>query len=224
MMEVDKLQEISNCYGGCAVIAFVFSVVPLSYGLLNHNSGAAIIGVCLIGLTAIFAIIANHYENKANEKEIMSSAKPFQCSNSTKQWIDLSKIVVIDKVFDDVGYPCLKLVKRDEKGSGLHNETVSYSKNDANLCNLDFQLINQALNRTTKVDFVPAVLPIYSPTKGNVMESVKEYFNKHRDAIYTLGVVILLDHFLFGGAFREKIKSTVEGMLEKVTKGLSDGK
>ena len=48
-----------------------------------------------------------------------------------------------------------------------------------------------------------------------MLGNVKGYIEKHKDVIFTLGLVILVDHFLFRGALRERIKGTIEGVLKK---------
>lgn len=53
------------------------------------------------------------------------------------------------------------------------------------------------------------------------MKMMKEYLEKHKDAIFTVALVMLVDHFIFGGAFREKIKITIEALLEKAQKQLA---
>jgi len=59
--------------------------------------------------------------------------------------------------------------------------------------------------------------PVSEPPKRRktMLENVKGYIEKHKDVIFTLGLVILVDHFLFKGALRERIKKTVEGVLSK---------
>lgn len=52
--------------------------------------------------------------------------------------------------------------------------------------------------------------------RNTMLQNVKGYVEKHKDMLFTLGLVILVDHFLFKGALRERIKSTVEGALKKV--------
>lgn len=68
-------------------------------------------------------------------------------------------------------------------------------------------------------NYIPgqAMMPEPQPKRRKTMlENVKGYIEKHKDMIFTLGLVILVDHFLFKGALRERIKSTVEGALKKV--------
>jgi len=57
---------------------------------------------------------------------------------------------------------------------------------------------------------------------GNVKErksmfkQVTEYVDKHKDVIFTLTFVILIDHFLFKGALKNRIQSAIEGVIKKV--------
>lgn len=56
----------------------------------------------------------------------------------------------------------------------------------------------------------------------NMMESVKEYLKEHKSIIITIAVALVVDHLVFGGAFREKVKSLVDGLLNKAQKQLDD--
>jgi hypothetical protein len=56
-------------------------------------------------------------------------------------------------------------------------------------------------------------------TKGHSMFSqVKEYFQKNRDVVFTLILCILIDRFVFDGAFTAKIKATVDKLLDDAGK------
>lgn len=59
--------------------------------------------------------------------------------------------------------------------------------------------------------------PIEKQKESKKMGSgyIREYFIKHRDLLMGLTVVLLLDHFIFEGAFREKIKRIVHSFLDK---------
>lgn len=61
---------------------------------------------------------------------------------------------------------------------------------------------------------------------GNDMNYIKNYFNKHQESIMTIVFIILIDHFVFKGAFRGRIQKSVEGMLGNVEKqlGVSNAK
>jgi len=51
--------------------------------------------------------------------------------------------------------------------------------------------------------------------KKPMKEQIKEYLNKHRDLIFTVCVVLLIDHFFLGGSLRERVKSLVNKLLDK---------
>ena len=79
------------------------------------------------------------------------------------------------------------------------------------------------------VHFDNGVNWIVSPTelkleKGDVkmIQSLKDYYKEHQDTVITIGLIVLLDHFLFGGALRQKIQDTVEKMLGHVEKRITD--
>lgn len=52
--------------------------------------------------------------------------------------------------------------------------------------------------------------------KKTMFKSLKEYADKHKDVLFTLVFILVLDHFIFNGAMREKVKSVLEGMLNKI--------
>jgi hypothetical protein len=63
--------------------------------------------------------------------------------------------------------------------------------------------------------YVPPEVP-----KGGakMMNSIKDYMKKHQDVIFTLVIIILVDHFVFNGALKNKIKETLEGILDTTKK------
>jgi len=48
---------------------------------------------------------------------------------------------------------------------------------------------------------------------------LNDYVEKHRDVLFTIAVVLVLDHYVFEGKFRQKIEDMVEGFLKKNTAG-----
>lgn len=52
------------------------------------------------------------------------------------------------------------------------------------------------------------------------MDSIKDYLKEHKSILMTIGVVLLVDHLVFDGAFREKVKEIINKMLGKVEKQL----
>ena len=53
------------------------------------------------------------------------------------------------------------------------------------------------------------------PKGEGMIETVKCYINKHRDFLFTVILVMVVDHFVFKGALREKIKGVIDGALNK---------
>lgn len=58
---------------------------------------------------------------------------------------------------------------------------------------------------------------LYKP-KESIVGELRAYFTKNSGVIFTVALVILADHFVFGGAFRDKLKSIVDSFLNKATK------
>jgi len=57
--------------------------------------------------------------------------------------------------------------------------------------------------------------------KGSTMTKyVKEYFEAHKDTVFTVALIVLLDHFILGGALRDKIKAMVEKLINGAEKKL----
>lgn len=57
---------------------------------------------------------------------------------------------------------------------------------------------------------------------GTMLDSLKSYFNKNQETFYTIGLIILIDHFVFNGAFRDKIKQLVDKLINKTEKQLEN--
>ena len=54
---------------------------------------------------------------------------------------------------------------------------------------------------------------------GNTMvETLTRYFKKNEDFYMTLGVIFLMDHFVFNGMFLDRLKGIVDGMLKRLEK------
>lgn len=56
--------------------------------------------------------------------------------------------------------------------------------------------------------------------KGNNMlkeigSDVQQFVKDNRNVVYTIALVVLVDHFVFGGSFREKLKQMMDKLLNK---------
>lgn len=56
-------------------------------------------------------------------------------------------------------------------------------------------------------------------TKGGVsmLDSIKNYLKKNEEVIITLVIIILIDQIIFKGAFKNKLTSIIDSMINKVT-------
>lgn len=55
----------------------------------------------------------------------------------------------------------------------------------------------------------------------SMLSGVKEYFQKNRDVVFTLILCILVDKFVFNGAFTAKIKNTIDKLLDDTHKRIT---
>lgn len=55
------------------------------------------------------------------------------------------------------------------------------------------------------------------------MGYVKDYFVRHRELILTIGLLVVVDHYLFRGAFKEKLRGIVHKLLEGAENKLEHG-
>lgn len=53
------------------------------------------------------------------------------------------------------------------------------------------------------------------------MSFVKEYFTKHRELFMGLAIAIILDRYLLGGAFQDRLKRIVTSLLDKTEGALA---
>lgn len=86
--------------------------------------------------------------------------------------------------------------------NGKRNESSFLSKADRDF---EYDQINTLFNHNKKEKF---------------MDKIKKYFEQHNDTYITLGIIILIDHFVFEGKFREKIKEIIDNLLAKTEKQL----
>ena|ERR1017187_4772590 len=50
----------------------------------------------------------------------------------------------------------------------------------------------------------------------NMFSNFKNYVLKYKDWFFTIGMLLLVDHFVFNGAFKKKVQERVSKVLEKV--------
>ena len=52
------------------------------------------------------------------------------------------------------------------------------------------------------------------------MDNLKKYLDKHSDKLFTVMIVVILDHFFLRGALRSRIEKLAEGLMAKVEKDI----
>lgn len=88
-----------------------------------------------------------------------------------------------------------------------------------------FKVSGPTWSNTGKVCFsrfaplTPASLGSKPQVEGkNMLNDLRSYVKDNRQLLYTIALVVALDHFLFNGAFRERIKGLVESLLSSAEK------
>jgi len=60
------------------------------------------------------------------------------------------------------------------------------------------------------------------PKKRSLMKLFRDYLEAHRDAIFTLILILLADHYVFKGAFAETIKAAFSKLLAQAHKKIDE--
>lgn len=55
---------------------------------------------------------------------------------------------------------------------------------------------------------------------NEIVSDIRGFIKEHRSVIYTVAAIMLLDHFVFGGKFRERLHGMVERLLHNTEKKL----
>jgi hypothetical protein len=83
-------------------------------------------------------------------------------------------------------------------------------------------LRNTLGNSPGTLTYHPPLPQSIKPIKRSFMNSLKTYLENHKNIIFTIILALLADHFVFGGAFRERIKGTVDKLLAKADKQIGE--
>ena len=57
-----------------------------------------------------------------------------------------------------------------------------------------------------------------------VLKDTKQFIREHKATIYWVAVLLIADHFLFNGAFKEKLKNIMNSLVGKVESKLNETK
>ena len=59
---------------------------------------------------------------------------------------------------------------------------------------------------------------------GEIVKDVKGFVIEHRGAIYFVAIALLIDHFVFAGAFKDRLKAMAEKIVGKIEQKIEDAK
>lgn len=86
-----------------------------------------------------------------------------------------------------------------------------YSQRQQNQINCQQQAVQDVL-RLAQQQSQPQKV-IYPGKKVTMFGSIKKYLDDHRDLLLTIVVLVLVDSFVFDGAFKEKIKQLIDRVI-----------
>lgn len=108
-------------------------------------------------------------------------------------------------------------------GDFLSKLEMSGAQQQCNNLSQQQQLMNMQMQQVMNAYQPQRVAPIVGQQnivslkkpKRSVMKLFKEYLEAHRDTIFTLGLLLLVDHYVFAGAFSAQIKAVFQKLLDK---------
>jgi hypothetical protein len=64
--------------------------------------------------------------------------------------------------------------------------------------------------------------PTHHSFMSTITSDIKGFISQHRNVIYSVVLILLVDHFFLGGKLKERVKGMVEKLLGTVEKKVSD--
>jgi len=109
----------------------------------------------------------------------------------------------------------------DDERLGLEDwlTVAQSSPSYSNVCSTLAQSAPPVYRATTGRTPQPATTPAPQRKVGMLKEllgDLRGYIRDNRDLIFSIAFVLVLDEFVFKGAFRERLKAVIEGVLKKV--------
>lgn len=86
--------------------------------------------------------------------------------------------------------------------------------------NMNSGLTNDFITNTINKNSNNLTAAIGCSEKKSMFKLLREYVQENKNLIFNVGLVVLLDHFVLGGAFRKRIEGLISGVLEKAEKQL----
>lgn len=117
-------------------------------------------------------------------------------------------------------------------GDFLSKLEMSGAQQQCNNLSQQQQLMNMQMQQVMNAYQPQRVAPIVGQQnitslrkpKRSIMKIFKEYLEAHRDTIFTLLLLLLVDHYVFDGAFSTQIKALFQKLLDKAHDKIGDPK
>lgn len=55
----------------------------------------------------------------------------------------------------------------------------------------------------------------------SISSDIRGYISSNKEVLYTVALVLLIDQYVFEGAFRERLKSLIDGLLKKAESSIT---
>lgn len=105
--------------------------------------------------------------------------------------------------------------------AGLMGDTLGASTHIWNPFQKDLEQM-KARQQAQAAANLPTPLPLVT-AKRRWMDELRAYVKEYRDILFTIALVLLLDHLFFEGAMRERLKGLLSGMVHKAESKLGLG-
>lgn len=56
-----------------------------------------------------------------------------------------------------------------------------------------------------------------------MLEELRAYVREYRSVLFTLGIVLIVDHLFLGGALRARVQAALSGLIDKAEHSLGMG-
>jgi hypothetical protein len=169
----------------------------------------------MFGIGASISSGIMHAEAITAHQHVMNQAMRAQqqlSSTSYGQGIKISPDLVVEKAFDDIfiGQKPLPWV---EDGNIINASGLNSIVDKLNAMSLTVDGNGHFKGTVTADKFI---------IKGekSMIKSFKEYVAEHKQIIFTLGFVLLLDHLLLQGALKSKVQDVLNSILDRTKEAL----
>lgn len=97
-----------------------------------------------------------------------------------------------------------------------YNQAMQQAAQQAWLPEIKCGSLHKTINNENKLEDTNMVT--------EVVKDTKQFIRDHKATIYWVAILLLADHFLFNGVFKEKLKNIMHNLVGKVEAKLNDTK